>query len=66
MPAKSSSAPARRSRKVGAASAELSLELIVAAAVELLDSNGIDGLSMRRLADRLGAGAMSLYWHVAN
>ncbi|WP_426126120.1 TetR/AcrR family transcriptional regulator C-terminal domain-containing protein [Pararhizobium sp. PWRC1-1] len=44
----------------------LSLERIVATAVELLDADGIDGLKMRRLADRLGAGAMSLYWHVAN
>lgn len=44
----------------------LSLDRIVATAVELLDANGIDGLTMRRVADRLGAGAMSLYWHVAN
>lgn len=44
----------------------LSLERIVATAVELLDSQGIDGLTMRRLADRLGSGVMSLYWHVDN
>ena len=44
----------------------LSLERIVATAVELLDAQGVDGLKMRRLADRLGAGAMSLYWHVDN
>ncbi|MCV9943985.1 MULTISPECIES: TetR/AcrR family transcriptional regulator [unclassified Rhizobium] len=44
----------------------LSLERIVATAVELLDAEGVDGLKMRRLADRLGAGAMSLYWHVGN
>ncbi|MDR9813162.1 TetR/AcrR family transcriptional regulator [Rhizobium hidalgonense] len=44
----------------------LSLERIVATAVELLDAEGLDGLKMRRLADRLGAGAMSLYWHVGN
>ncbi|UVC09355.1 TetR/AcrR family transcriptional regulator C-terminal domain-containing protein [Rhizobium sp. TH2] len=44
----------------------LSLERIVATAIELLDALGIDGLKMRRLADRLGAGAMSLYWHVDN
>lgn len=42
----------------------LSLERIVATAIELLDAEGLDGLKMRRLADRLGAGAMSLYWHV--
>ncbi len=37
-----------------------------ATAVELLDAQGIDGLTMRRLADRLGSGVMSLYWHVDN
>lgn len=44
----------------------LSIERIVATAVELLDAEGVGGLKMRRLADRLGAGAMSLYWHVDN
>jgi AcrR family transcriptional regulator len=44
----------------------LSRERIVAAAVELLDAQGVDGLTMRRLADRLGSGVMSLYWHVDN
>ena len=44
----------------------LSLQRIVATAVELLDTQGVDGLTMRRLADRLGSGAMSLYWHVDN
>jgi len=70
MPAKPSAAPQRRTRSTGAATASggppLSLERIVATAVDLLDSQGVDGLSMRRLADRLGAGAMSLYWHVGN
>lgn len=44
----------------------LSLERIIETAVELLDAEGLDGLKMRKLADRLGAGAMSLYWHVGN
>ncbi|THK37288.1 TetR family transcriptional regulator [Ensifer sp. MPMI2T] len=44
----------------------LSRERIVATAVELLDAEGVDGLTMRRLADCLGSGAMSLYWHVDN
>ena len=44
----------------------LSLERIVAAAVDVLDADGVDGLTMRRLATRLESGAMSLYWHVAN
>jgi AcrR family transcriptional regulator len=37
---------------------------IVAAARELLEQEGADGLSMRRLADRLGIRAPSLYKHV--
>ena len=44
----------------------LSREQIVRAAIELLDAEGIEGLSMRRLGTRLDAGATSLYWHVAN
>ena len=42
----------------------LSRDAIVAAALELLDADGIDGLSLRKLAARLGVGAASLYWHV--
>jgi len=42
----------------------LSREAIVATAIELLDAEGVDGLTMRKLADRLGSGVMSLYWHV--
>jgi AcrR family transcriptional regulator len=42
----------------------LSLKRIASTAVELLDAEGVDGLTMRRLADRLGSGVMSLYWHV--
>ncbi|MDQ0332077.1 AcrR family transcriptional regulator [Mesorhizobium sp. YL-MeA3-2017] len=38
----------------------------MATAVELLDAAGVDGLTMRGLADRLGSGVMSLYWHVDN
>ncbi|GGN17196.1 AcrR family transcriptional regulator [Actinoplanes campanulatus] len=44
----------------------LSREQIVRAAIELLDAEGAAGLSMRRLGARLGSGATSLYWHVAN
>ncbi|GAA0541677.1 TetR/AcrR family transcriptional regulator C-terminal domain-containing protein [Paractinoplanes ferrugineus] len=38
---------------------------IVRAALAMLDEEGLAGLSMRRLGTRLGAGATSLYWHVA-
>ncbi|GLQ57649.1 TetR/AcrR family transcriptional regulator [Devosia nitrariae] len=73
MAAKPSSARGKQSPRRGASvqplqeprgEPPLSLERIVATAVELLDAQGVDGLSMRRLADRLGSGAMSLYWHV--
>lgn len=37
---------------------------IVAEAVALLDADGLDGLTLRRLARRLGVQAPSLYWHV--
>lgn len=44
----------------------LSRAQIVTEALRLLDSEGIDALSMRKLGNRLGAGATSLYRHVAN
>ena len=34
------------------------------AAIELADADGLDGLSMRRVAERLGVGTMSLYTYV--
>ncbi|WP_239103320.1 TetR/AcrR family transcriptional regulator C-terminal domain-containing protein [Microbispora corallina] len=43
----------------------LSRDQIVKAALELLDAEGLDALSMRKLGARLGAGATSLYWYVA-
>ena len=49
-----------------ASDAGLSTQRVVAEAVRLADSEGVDGLSMRRLAGALGAGAMSLYHYVAN
>lgn len=42
----------------------LNRERIVGAAVSLLDEGGPDGLTMRRLAERLGVTATALYWHV--
>lgn len=46
--------------------ANLSLETIVSAAVELVERDGEQALSMRRLGSELGVQAMSLYHHVAN
>lgn len=44
----------------------LTREAILDAAVDLLDREGMTGLSMRRLGAALGIEAMSLYHHVAN
>ena len=44
----------------------LSKQRLVDEAVRLADRDGVDGLSMRRLAGTLGAGAMSLYHYVAS
>jgi AcrR family transcriptional regulator len=44
----------------------LTRERIVEAALELLDAEGLDGLSMRRVAEHLDTGAASLYWHVGS
>ena len=46
--------------------AALSRERIVAAAVALADAGGFQSLSMRNIAEDLGAGTMALYRHVAN
>ncbi|MFY1619960.1 TetR/AcrR family transcriptional regulator [Micromonospora sp. WMMD736] len=42
----------------------LTIDRIVAAAVDLLDEHGVDGLTMRSLAQRLTVTATALYWHV--
>ena len=52
--------PGRRRRE------PISREAIVTAAIRLLDREGLAALSMRRLAEELGTGAASLYWHVGS
>ena len=39
----------------------LSREEVAQAALEIIDRDGLDGLSMRRIADALGVGTMTLY-----
>jgi AcrR family transcriptional regulator len=46
--------------------AQLTPERVVAAGIELADRDGIESISMRRLARELGVEAMSLYTHVRN
>lgn len=52
--------PARRRRE------PISRDAIVTAAIDLLDREGLAALSMRRLAEELGTGAATLYWHVGS
>lgn len=42
----------------------LSAQRIVRAAIELADAEGLDGLSMRKVAERLGFTTMSIYRHI--
>jgi AcrR family transcriptional regulator len=44
----------------------LEIDAIVAAAVALADEHGLAALTMRKVAERVGAGAMSLYTYVAD
>lgn len=44
----------------------LNRDQIVQAAIELLDAEGVDGLSMRRLGQRLNSAATAMYWHVGS
>jgi len=46
--------------------ARLNRDRVLRAAVELADEAGIDSVSMRNLAERLGVVPMALYKHVAN
>lgn len=57
--------PAKKQRQ-RETDAGLSKQRVVIEAVRLADREGVDGLSMRRLAGVLSAGAMSLYHYVAN
>ena len=45
---------------------QLTRERVMAAAIELADRDGIETISMRKLAQELGVEAMSLYTHVRN
>jgi AcrR family transcriptional regulator len=56
---------ARRQGQV-ASDQGLSKQRVVAEAIRIADREGVHGLSMRRLAAELGAGAMSLYHYVAS
>jgi AcrR family transcriptional regulator len=53
-----------RDEEQGAAPPALSREAIVAAAIEIADTDGLEAVSIRRLATKLDARPMSLYSHI--
>ena len=62
--------PPPRGRTAGAAAAngsgKITREMVLAAALEIIDADGAGGLSMRRLARALGRDPMILYRHAPN
>ncbi|WP_066367112.1 GntR family transcriptional regulator [Herbidospora mongoliensis] len=59
-------APPPRPRRAGGSRQALNRKQVLRAAVAIADVEGLDAVSMRRLAAELGVGPMSLYRHVAN
>jgi AcrR family transcriptional regulator len=57
--------PERRGQRRGSRPA-LDRDRIVAAALRIVDAEGVEALSLRRLADVFEVTPMSLYWHVAD
>src|ERR1700677_3176021 len=55
----------RRSTRDRPAKAPLSKEAVVDAALAILDSDGLDAVTMRRVATALDTGAASLYVYVS-
>jgi len=57
--------PPWSSRKEKAPRVPITREAIASAALRVIDAEGLDGLSMRRLAEELGCQASALYTHVS-
>lgn len=58
--------PWRAPRRARPARTPLTREAIVDAALRVVDKEGADALSMRRVAEELGTGPASLYWHISS
>jgi AcrR family transcriptional regulator len=57
--------PGRRPRKAAPPRQPLTQEVIVDTAIRVLDAEGLDAVTMRRVAQELGTGPASLYAHVS-
>ncbi|MGY1896241.1 TetR/AcrR family transcriptional regulator C-terminal domain-containing protein [Nocardia gipuzkoensis] len=56
----------RPQRAVGRGDGAVTRAVVLAAALEIIDRDGVDGLSMRRLAEAVGRDPMVIYRHVPN
>lgn len=65
-PTRSKSKSVTRKTKAGPARKPLSRDVILHAALGMIDANGIDSLSMRQLGQVLGVEAMSIYHYFKN
>ncbi|MGV0740713.1 TetR/AcrR family transcriptional regulator C-terminal domain-containing protein [Mycobacterium syngnathidarum] len=61
-----SSAPESRNNEADGESRPITRAAVLASALEIIDRDGVDGLSMRRLGEAVGRDPMALYRHVPN
>jgi TetR/AcrR family transcriptional regulator, tetracycline repressor protein len=57
-------APRRRTGKAVAPQEAVSAEVVLDTAARMIELHGVNGFSMRGLAEQLGVAATSIYWHV--
>ncbi|WP_053202484.1 TetR family transcriptional regulator [Jiangella muralis] len=60
------SRPTRAKKKGAAERPPITVDQILDAALEIVDTEGIDALGMRRVAGDLGVYPQTLYWHLGN
>src|SRR5262249_42110247 len=66
MTPKTATQTAQPTRTTSSAKADLSRAAIVERALAVMDSDGPEAVTIRRLAQEFGVTPMALYWHVAN
>lgn len=47
-------------------SPSITVDVVLATAMKMIEESGVDGFSMRKLAAELGVGTPTVYWHVGN
>ena len=48
------------------AGAPVTVDKVLATAMRMIENDGVDAFSMRKLAAELGVGTPTVYWHVGN